>query len=80
MLALLFVFVFFMYYLSEKYYKPMKVQSCIVEGVSWVPGLTWTYKQIGLMHSLSEWNSFICRGLTVCQLLCPVLNTVPDLS
>ena len=43
-----------MYYLSEKYYKPMKAQSYIVECVSWVPGLSWTYKQIGLMHSLSE--------------------------
>ena len=27
--------------------------------------LCWTYEQIGLTNVLSEWNSFVCRGLTV---------------
>ena len=30
----------FMYYLCEKYYKPMTVQYYIADGVSWVPRLT----------------------------------------
>ena len=56
---------FFMYYLREKYYKPITVQYYIADCVSWVPRLCWTYKQIGLTNMLSEQNSFICRGLTV---------------
>ena len=45
------VCLFFMYYLCEKYYKPITVQSCIADCVSWVPWLTlldlqtnWTYE------------------------------------
>ena len=44
---------FFMYYLCEKYYKPITVQYYIANCVSWVPRLTlldlrtnWTYKLI----------------------------------
>ena len=54
-----------MYYLCEKYYKPITVQYYIADCVSWVPRLTLTYKQIGLRNVLSEQNSFVCRGLTV---------------
>ena len=42
---------FFMYYLCEKYYKPITVQYCIANCVNWVSRLTlldlktnWTYK------------------------------------
>ena len=45
------VCLFFMYYLCEKYYKPITVQYCIADCVSWVPRLTlldlrtnWTYE------------------------------------
>ena len=30
-----------MYYLCEKYYKPIRVQYYIADCVSWVPRLTW---------------------------------------
>ena len=34
--------------------------------VSWVPRLTFLdYEQIGLRNTLSKWNSFGCRGLTI---------------
>ena len=33
--------------------------------VSWIPRLTLLDLQIGIMSTLSEWNLFICRGLTV---------------
>ena len=43
---------FFMCYLCEKYYKPLKVQHYVANCVSWVPWLTlsnlqtnWSYKQ-----------------------------------
>ena len=45
-------FVFGMYYLCEKYYKPITVQYCTADHVSWVPKLTlldlgtnWTYER-----------------------------------
>ena len=37
----------------------------IGDSVSWVPRLCWTYEQIGPTNTVSEWNSFVCRGLTV---------------
>ena len=44
-------FLFFMYYLSEKYYKPITVQYYIDDCASWVPrltlldlGINWTYE------------------------------------
>ena len=58
-----------MYYLYEKYYKPIIGQYCIADCVSWVPGLTsLDFEQIGLTKVLSEQNSFICQGLTVAGL------------
>ena len=49
-----------------KYHKPITVPYYITDDGSWVPRLTyWTYEQIGLRNALLEWNSFICRGLTV---------------
>ena len=53
-----------MYYLCEKYYKPITVQYYIADCVSWVRRLTLLDLQIGLMNALSEWNSFARRGLT----------------
>ena len=48
----LFLCLLFMYYLCEKYYKPIRVQYYITDCVSWVPRLTlldlqtnWTYKR-----------------------------------
>ena len=58
--------VFFMYYLCEKYYKPITV---IADCVSGVPSLTLLdLQQIGLMNMLLDWNSFVQRGLTVLPL------------
>ena len=49
---LIFLCLFFMYYLCEKYYKPITVQHYIANCVSWVPRLTlldlgtnWTYER-----------------------------------
>ena len=36
----LFLCLFFMYYLCENYYKPVTVQDCVDNCVSWVPKLT----------------------------------------
>ena len=51
MFSLFFVCLFFMYYLCEKYYKPIRIQYYIANRVSWVARLTllnlrthWTYK------------------------------------
>ena len=33
--------------------------------VGYLGSLCWTYEQIGLMNVLLEWNSSVCRGLTV---------------
>ena len=52
-----------MYYLCENYFKPVTVQYCVADCVSWAPRLTW--EQIGCMDTLSEWNSFTCRGPAV---------------
>ena len=58
-----------MYYLHEKYYKPIIVQYYTANYVSWMTRLNWldlqtnwTYKQVGLTNALSEWNLFICSG------------------
>ena len=55
----------FICYLYEKCYKPIAVQYCMADAVSWVPeqtllGLT---NKTKLMHVLLEWNSVISRGL-----------------
>ena len=50
-----------MYYLCEKYYKPITGQDCIANCVSWIPRLT--LLDLG-MHS-SEQNWFVCRRLAV---------------
>ena len=39
MFSLFFMFVF-MYYLCEKYHKPIMVHDCIADCLSWVPRLT----------------------------------------
>ena len=50
-----------MYYLCEKYYKPMTVQYYTADGVSWVHRLT----LLDLWTQSLECNLFICRGLTI---------------
>ena len=40
MCSLFFVFVFYVLFLCEKYYKSFTVQHCIVDCVTWVPKLT----------------------------------------
>ena len=54
-----------MYYLCEKYYKPITVQYHIINGVSWVPKLALFNLQIGFRNTLLEWNSFIGMGLPI---------------
>ena len=55
-----------MYYLCEKYYKPIAV---IADCVSGVPTLTLLdLQQIELMNVLLGWNSFAQRGLTALPL------------
>ena len=49
------------YYLYEKYYKPIIGQYCIADCVSWVPRLT----LLDLPNALSEQNLFVDRGLTI---------------
>ena len=57
-----------MYYLCEKYYKPITVQYYIADCVSWVPRITLLdLAKIGLTNTLLEQNSFVCKGLTVSQ-------------
>ena len=54
---------FFMYYLCEKYYKPIKVQYYIVNWVSWVPRLTvLDLEQTGLTNALLEQKSCMYAG------------------
>ena len=61
--SFIFVCLFFMYYLCEKYYKPTTVKYYIANCASWVPRLTllglWTN---WLMNMPSEQNSFVCRN------------------
>ena len=55
-----------MYYLCEKYHKPITVQYYIADCVSWVPGLTfWTYDQTGLNECTLKKEPFVYRGLAV---------------
>ena len=49
-----------MYYLCERYYKPITVQYYIANCVSWyLDSLCWTYEH------LAERNSFVCWGLII---------------
>ena len=59
----IFLFVFLMHYLCEKYYKPIRVQYFIADCVSSVPRLSLLDLQIVLMSVLLEWNSLVCSGL-----------------
>ena len=55
-----------MYYLYEKYYKPITVQYYIANFlVQYLGHLYSAYEQINFMNVLLEGNSFVCRGLTV---------------
>ena len=61
-----------MYYLCEKYYKPITVQYYIADCVSWVSRLTLLdllTNKLDLTNAISEWNSFICRGLNCIGIL-----------
>ena len=59
------VCLFVMYYLCVKFYKPVTVQYCITDCISWVPRLTllnlgtnWTYKHalgMELIHLLGTY-------------------------
>ena len=66
-------FVFVMYYLYEKYYKPIAVQYYKANCVNWVPRLTsldlrtnWTYNHALWMELVHRW------GLTVLKLQAPL--------
>ena len=70
-----------MCYLCEKHCKPITVQYYIADCVSWVPRLTLLdLHQIGLTNVLLEWNSFVCRGLTVHILSGDILQTVGNVK
>ena len=58
---------FFMYYLCEKYYKPITGQCYIAHCVSWVPRLTLLDLTNKLDLRTCPWNGThsLCRGLTV---------------
>ena len=71
-LKMFYLFIF-MYYLCEKYYKPITVQYYIADCVSWIPRLTlldlqtnWTDERA--LRTRTQ-NSFLCRGLTVSSFL-----------
>ena len=55
------MFIFFMYYLCEKHYKPITVQYYTPDCVHWVPRHCWTCEQVGLkqMHSWNGTHSYI---------------------
>ena len=57
---------------GEKYSKSITAQYCIANCVSRGLRLTLLGLQIGLTSALSEWNSFICRGLTAITMHCGV--------
>ena len=56
-----------MYYLCEKYYKPVTVWYHIANRVSWVPRLALLDLQIGRMNVFLEQSSFACRSLLCCS-------------
>jgi len=60
---------FLMYYLCEKYYKSITIHYNIANYVSWVLRLTSLdlKEQMWLTNMLSEWDSFICRRLTIVE-------------
>ena len=66
-------FLFLMYYLCEESYKPITVQYCIADCVSWVPRLTLLDLQTN-RNVLSKQNSFVLWGITVLTGTGHVLN------
>ena len=62
----MFIFCVFMYYLCEKYYKPILVQCYIADCFRWAPWLTlldFTNKLDFWIYMFLERNLFVCRGL-----------------
>ena len=57
-----------MYYLCEKYYKPVTVGYYIANHVSRVPRLTLLDLQMGRMNVFLEQNLFVCGSLLCCSL------------
>ena len=58
-----------MYYLCEKYYKPITVQYYIADCVSWVPSLTLLDLQTNWTYGHTLMNSFVCWGFTVMDIV-----------
>ena len=56
-----------MYYLCEKYYKPVTVWYHIANRVSWVSRLALLDLKIGRMNVILEQSSFACRSLLCCS-------------
>ena len=66
---------FYMYYLREKYYKPITVQYYIVNCVSWVPrlalldlGTNWTYKCALWTELVHMYEDYCIEETHVCKL------------
>ena len=57
---------FFMYYLCKKYCKPVTVQYCVVDCVSWVPRLTLLDLGTNWTHRCTLRTEFICIWGTYC--------------
>ena len=57
---------FFMYYLCKKYCKPVTVQYCVVDCVSWVPRLTLLDLGTNWTHKCALRTEFICIWGTYC--------------
>ena len=70
----------FVYYLCEKYYKAITVRYHIANGISWVTRLTLLVLQSGLTNLLSEWNLFVCRGLTLLALVVLSVDSIITIS
>ena len=68
-------FMFFMYYLCEKYHKPIIIQNCITDCLSWIPRLilldltNWTYK--------CTLGTLIYRGLSVLCFFLVLIISLP---
>ena len=66
MFSLFLVSLFFMYYLCEKYYKPITVQYYIADCVSWVPRLTLLDLRTNWTYRLTLGTELVCMQGTYC--------------
>ena len=63
-----FLCLFFMYYLCKKHYKPVAVQHCIVDCISWVPRLTFL-ERTNWAYECSLRMELVCMQGTYCTVI-----------